>query len=195
MKAVWQEMQRQARMADKAGELAGRLAALDRNCRMEHWGVSDIGVSLPDQACAAFFCYAITKLGKRPVKSTYISEHIGRWRAAARECHNALVGEFPISAEVKKALSTVQNHFESQASFVEQVKKDNPYFIDRSKGEREDKARATCKALAMGTRAIFGSFLYRSLATVATVMFGTKIDWERVRDWCSDLPSANKGAA
>ena len=60
MRMAWETMRREA--AKEEGKLAGRLAALDPSQRMETWGVTNYGVALPDQACAAFFCCVVLKL-------------------------------------------------------------------------------------------------------------------------------------
>jgi hypothetical protein len=187
MKPAWTEMLKQARAAHESGLLGARFATLDPTWMMETWGVSDLGVSLTDRACAAFYCCVVLEVGvsREPMRRSDILELAERWRSSALLCrsaiHNPGVSHKP---ELAKALPIVAKYFDEYSEFIStQASKENPYLFDRDRGNTRD--RALVQTLANGARAIFGSPLYRSLARVATAVTGNEISWQSVREWCS----------
>jgi len=66
------------------------------------------------------------------------------------------------------------------------------YVLARSSGERNnDNIRGRVRELAQSTRKLAGSWLYRVVATAATVALAPPkaISQKNVEDWCKDLPS------
>lgn len=194
MKTVWGTLRTQAKAAQDEGKLASRLAALHPMQRMETWGASNHGVALPDQACAAFLCFVVSELGvpTEAVKRRDMLKRAGQWRSGAEFCREATANLIPQlnNSELARALELVGKYFDGQAQLViGAANQKNPYLLKRSSRQRnDDTTRARVRALAMGTRAIFGTFLYGTLVTVAAVALQTKVTEKGVINWCSDLP-------
>jgi len=192
MKAVWRELQRQ-KMDD------AKLTAIPSQYQMETWGLFAMGVSPQDQACAAFYCCIVTELGvpKQPAMLRHVLKSVKPWQSAAALCRMAqkIPGHAPLDSEIVKALSIVAEYFDDQARFIEQANRQSPYFIKRSSGLRgvaDDKIRGSVRAIARGMHAIFGSFLYGTLATTASVVLKRKIDAKKVENWCADLTKVSQ---
>jgi len=191
MKAVWRELQAQGKNLDK--DKFARDRSLEH---MEKWGLSTLGVSVADQACAAFYGYAVIELGVPKIAMTQsaLSKIIEPWRSAAKLCR-WLAADSPTgrpNEDIEKALLTSAAYLDEGADFIENANRSKPYFLPRSTGKRgvgDDLTRGYVRALALGTRAIFGKFLYGTLATTASVALNKSIDRKTVEDWCSDLRS------
>lgn len=188
MRAVWRVLKAQAVTQDA-------IEGLDSLQRLETWDIPAYDVSLQDQACAAFFSAVVIELGvpKDATTSRNVLTFVKPWRAAAEQCQLALdlPGRPRTDPELAWALSMVGDFFEDYARFVEQANKKSPYFLMRSSGQRnDDEIRGKTRALAATAHRIFGSFLYGTVATVATValQLSPEVDESNVRDWCAKLP-------
>ncbi len=203
MKNVWGQLGRQAGMLEKRREdgklesheipLEIRLAALPSGRTMENWGIPISGVSLPDQACAAFFCSVATELAipKGGFTQAEFLEKITPLRSAANVCRMAI--DFPRSprtdAEIAKCLRVVSDYLEEEAQYILDINKEKANVLPRSSGQRnDDTRRATVRALALIVRATFGKLLYGTLATLASVALDQDLNAKTVRNWCKGLP-------
>jgi hypothetical protein len=161
---------------------------------METWGVSELEVSPPEQACAAFFCSLVIELSvpKEPVKRQDALKLAYRWLDASAICRSAInePGRPGTEPELARALSAVAEYLKEYAQFIiESANRSSPHLLKRSSGQRNDDAsRAVVRAMAVGSHAIFGKYLYGTLATIAAVTLDADVDAESVRNWCADLP-------
>lgn len=203
MESVWKEIHKQARMLDDR-QLENGLAALVGPVRMEDWGLCKFEFSLPEQVCAAFFCSLVIELGNKRelgmeldnkgekiVTHTDIKRYADRWRSAAKLCRQMEYegGRHRVDPKLSDAISMVGAYFDQYARFIEDANEGNPYVVGRSSRQRNDDAvRAQVRAIAVITNKIFGKFLYKTLATVASVVFQNNVKPESVRDWCADIP-------
>jgi hypothetical protein len=103
--------------------------------------------------------------------------------------------------ELAQSHRAVIADLEYYAYFIETAARRNrSHYLERSSGARgvlgagndNDNVRAQAREIALGVRAIFGTFLYKTVATVMSVALDLKIRESSVRDWCGDLPPANK---
>ena len=190
MDSVWRELQKQA----KANGVEIAMRALNSRYRMQKWGVSELGISLPDRACAAFYSWVVIELGvpKESATRQGIAAMAKPWHSAAERCRMAIhsPGRPGLEPELARALEMSSQYLEEYSQFIiESAGRDGPYILKRSSGQRNDNStRGKVRALAMGTKAMFGSYLYRTVSTVASVALQTDVDWESVRNWCQDLP-------
>jgi hypothetical protein len=93
------------------------------------------------------------------------------------------------SLELAAALERVAQHFETVARRWDRI--DERRLI--GKRSRDDDARAYVRVLGDVTEKLFGTTLYRSVATVATIALGRNMSWGLVRQWCElkkSIPSA-----
>jgi hypothetical protein len=103
------------------------------------------------------------------------------WSKAAELCrwtkeHNILAGTDP---EKAAALDVVARMFDEIARREGNL--DSPRIVKRHGGD--DSARAYVRVLGYRTRELFGSTLFRTVATTASVALDRKIDWQQVRNW------------
>ena len=181
MKSVWQYLRRAQPVVS---EIAGFGAAL------EFWGVSEMGVSVQEQACALFFYFVVIEMCAPMAATTRqdIENSVATWRFTAEQCRSA-IGCLSSSAnrELVKALSLSAKYFEAKAQDAEKDAK-SPYTLKRRSGKPEDNTvRGQVRALALVSRGLYGSFQYGILASVATVALQTNVTEKSVRNWCSDL--------
>jgi hypothetical protein len=186
MESVWQTLR--ARNVN-----AVALDALPSNLRLDNWveGSLETGDATPnDEACVAFFAAAVIefKLANKPVYASDVSELIGPWREAARQCRLALRNPLfrpLVDGEFERSLSIVERFFEERAAFVESGS--SPYLLGRER--KDDAARGIVRGIAKQTKLIFGQFLYGTIATVASVGLQphAEIGPESVRKWCAGL--------
>lgn len=90
--------------------------------------------------------------------------------------------------ELARALKVAGQYLEEYCQYIiASSKQVNPYILERSSRERggDNTTRARVRALAVGVHAIFGAFLYGTLATVGSVALQTDIDAKSVKNWCS----------
>jgi hypothetical protein len=185
MKRVWQTLRGQ-KICPKA------LETLSWEQRLGTWGLPEACISPSDRACAAFYASAVQALTFPHVVTRAQAKNLARpWLSAAALCRKVLEHEPAprINPELAKALETVGPYFEREGRLREQ--KGSPWIAERSsKARGDDEARARVRALAPGTHAIFGSYLYGTLATVVTValQIEPKITPKSVANWCADLP-------
>jgi hypothetical protein len=187
MKSPWRVLESQAVTSEAIGQL-------DSLQRLETWGISNLGVPLHEQACAAFFSGVVLELGvpKNARTGRDVAAIMRPWRSAAAQCQIALnmPGRPGIEPELASALSASREYFEDYAQFLERAIKNSPYFFPRSSGKPgEDQIRGKVRAIAVVTQKIFGSFLCGTVATVATValQLSPNLKKDRVIDWCSGL--------
>jgi hypothetical protein len=212
MEGVWRTLKTQAKkqVAENAEKFAGRLDALDSLWRMQTWDVSDLDVSLEEQACAAFFLIILVELGvpKSAVKDHDIRKEIERWRFAAGMCREAL--EVPhkgrLDRDLARALTTSAGYFEEWAKFIGTASKNSPHVIgragqNRAPGGEKDKSgddaiRGHVRAIAIATRDIFGSFLCGTVAKAASVALDRPtekpITGKSVENWCAEVAPVSR---
>jgi hypothetical protein len=194
MKQVWSYLRR-------LKVTAATIDALPPLLRMETWEICrfpaskniDEGVSLQDRACAAFFAAIVLELANFRAIATRVQadEFAKPWLSAAGLCWSIMRHEprLAIDPEFARALSIVGEYLEDQGRLREQ--KDGLYIVERSSKKRgDDGTRARVRALAAVTHAIFGQFLYGTVATIATValQINPAITSRSVRSWCRGLP-------
>ena len=170
---------------------------------METWSAPTDGVSLADRARAAFFLAtaSIFAVRNRAVKLKDIAEEVERWRIGAALCREAIHSRewgAAMDRALVDALSASAAYLEELAKFIETATRDSPYVIgrgsrNRAPGGSEDKPgddaiRGQVRALAKATEEIFGSFLYGTVATAASIATGASITQKSVENWCGDLP-------
>ena len=107
--------------------------------------------------------------------------HAKPWAEAAELCR--WTREHDITARMKPelmpALDAVAQHFDAVAG-----KEGNLKSLLVVKGHRGDGvARAYVRVLGQVTRELFGTTLFRTVATTASVALGRKIEWPQVRNW------------
>ncbi len=183
MKSVWHYLLHRAQPV--GSEFAGFGAAL------EFWGLSEIGVSVQEQACALFFQNVVIEMCAPMAATTRqdIENLVAPWRSAAEQCRSAIgcLSSNSANSELVKALSLSAKHFEARADVAEEDA-NSPYTLKRRSGKPEDNTvRGRVRALALISRGLYGSFQYRILASMATVALQTNVTEKSVRNWCSDL--------
>jgi hypothetical protein len=82
--------------------------------------------------------------------------------------------------ELARALLSVADYFEECARKVIRCRY-SPLIVKHR--HKDDQARAYVRVLGDHTRTLFGSALYRTVATTASVALQQKIDWQQVRQW------------
>jgi hypothetical protein len=175
MKVVWKRLR-----ARPSHDVARRLEDLEQNV-MKFSGLldEDVLVPLSDQACAAFFISVAWRTGSpspRHVWTRVKAENQAvRWEAAGALCQS--VASDPMFAKHQAAATEMADFFQKNATSLkergyladldQQVK---PYVLGRSSRRRgnDDDVRAHTRAIAADARRIFGSWLYGTVATVAT---------------------------
>jgi hypothetical protein len=161
---------------------------------LESSGITETSVSVEEQACVLFFWYVVTEMYIQMATTTRqdIENSVAPWRSAAELCRSAIgrLSGSSANRELVKALSLTADYFESEAIFAG-MDANNPYTLKRRSGKPEDNTvRGRVRALAWITHALYGSFQYGVLASVATVALQTNVTPRSVRNWCSDLPVA-----
>jgi hypothetical protein len=194
MKRVWLYLRR-------LKVTAATIDALPPLLRMETWEIClfpasknlDEGVSLQDRACAAFYAAIVLELAHcRAIATRAQADELARpWLSAAELCWWVMRHESRprIDPELAGALSIVGEYLEDQGRVQEQ--RDSLYIVERSSKKRgDDKIRARVRVLATATHAIFGQFLYGTVATVATValQINPAVKGRSARNWCRGLP-------
>jgi len=183
MKSVWQYLLRRAQPV--GSEFA------DSKSLLEVWGVSEMGVSVQEQACAFFFWNVVIEMCAPRAATTRqdIENSVAPWRFAAEQCRSAIgcLSSDSANRELVKALSLTAEYFEFRAQVALQDAH-SPYTLKRRSGKPEDNSvRGRVRALAAITYPLYGSFQYGVLASVATVALQTNVTPKSVRNWCSDL--------
>jgi len=188
MKSVWRVLQ-------SAGVDKAVFAKIDPQQLLSHWGINDFHYSANDQACAAFFACILVEatIANPPVTQMAVKKVVQWWREGAKRCRIALQtpGRARVDLGLAKSLTDAEKYFEEMARYIEDHAASNPNLLKRSSGERgEDAVRAIVRAVARGTLAIFGGYLYGTLATAVTVAMGLneEINPESVKNWCATLP-------
>jgi hypothetical protein len=147
-----------------------------------------------DQACAAFCACVIITLGvdNKAVTRAGIEAQASEWRCAADICRAKL--SKMLNSELVEHYTAVIMDLEDSAKFIEAAApKNRSHYLERSSGAPGvDSRRAQAREIALGTQAIFGGFLYGTVATVmSSAMRRDDIDAKKVCDWCKGLPRDN----
>lgn len=198
MVAVWRELRR----------IKVRPAAISRlkpYQRLRTWEISDAGVSLNEQACAALFAFSAFNFSNSPrtIGTRSQAEALAALDFDAAEVCRRLACEAPPLSPERRALEVAAEFIKNHTRWKLEHLLSSPYTIgDRSsrpdnndsKGQKlgpgaRVEARGRVRALAAETHAIFGQYLYGTVATVATValQIDPTISKQDVRNWCSDL--------
>jgi hypothetical protein len=197
MGQVWETLMMEARNRELANpkEFKDRLDSLRDIYRIETWHAPTGGVSLADQACASFFLATsiIFGVGNHAVTESRIQKELKRLRDGAALCREALHSPHRAASdpELAAALAASAAYFEEWAKVLSNANMNSPYLVERATGDRDD-TRVQVRHVATVTREIFGSFMYGTVATTASVAKGSSITWKNVENWCNDdltLPS------
>lgn len=86
---------------------------------------------------------------------------------------------------LSKAFAQVEDYFETDAQATKRI--DLRRFVKNH--TKDDDARAYVRMLGHETQRLFGATLYRTVATVATIVLARRIEWRQVRNWCSPNPT------
>jgi hypothetical protein len=102
------------------------------------------------------------------------------WASAAELCrwsheHNAA----QMNPELAAALLIAADHFEGEA--CREGNTDSPLIVKRHSDD--DRGRAYVRVLGALTRKLFGSPLFGTVATTASVALQQEINWQQVREW------------
>ena len=89
-----------------------------------------------------------------------------------------------------RAFAQVENYFETDARDAKGI--DLRYFARHH--VKNDDSHAYVRMLGRETKRLFGATLYRTVATVATVVLERQIDWLQVRKWCSSETGKSSSA-
>jgi hypothetical protein len=206
MKNVWPALRRAKVTSEAISDVLPGLARppglqvanLESIERLKTWDIPDRDVSLQDQACAALFAFTVIEFDfPRPIGTQDAADALAAPLFSAAKTCRWIANEAPSpSPKEKSALETAAAYIENWAAWQLKHLLDNPYVIGkRSSGD--DKIRARVRALATATHRIFGSFLYGTVATVATVALQpeTTLTPRTVRNWCADLARPSKTPA
>jgi hypothetical protein len=212
MKKVWKEILKESHTLEMADtqKFKDRLDSLPRPYRMETWG-APISSSLAEQACASFFLATSIIFAERArflgdppqlrwvqgnsaIKESDIRKESERYENAAKACRDALL--FPHRAASDPALAAALTasavYFDEWIKVLKRSNMNSPYLVERETGGGDD-LRAQVRHVATVTREMFGTFMYRTAATVSSVATGSAISWQNVKNWCKDdltLPSS-----
>jgi hypothetical protein len=119
-----------------------------------------------------------------------------QWEDAAALCR--WVANEPMFPEHKVAATEMTNFFQNNAISLRERgylanldRQVESYVLGRSSGLRgDDEVRGRTRAIAADAHRIFGSWLYGTVATVATVALGKKVSPKSVENWCDGLPTS-----
>jgi hypothetical protein len=158
--------------------------------------VSEMGVSVQEQACAFFFQDVLTEMCRPTAATTRrdVENSVARWHSAAELCRSGLdfLSSSSDNPKLVEALSLGAKYFEVGAEIAGEDA-NSPYTLERRRGEPEDNTvRGRIRALVLITYALYGSPLWGVLARVATVALQKDVTHRSVRNWCSDLRVARK---
>ena len=201
MQRVWKTLTAEGHKCEDRDmeEFKLRLNSLPDHYRLEKWGQSIDGVSLTERACASFFLATaiVFAVGNQIVRAQDIEQEVQRWRTGAELCREALQSPHraAVDPQLARALSESAAYFGSWAVLIETANADSPYHvkkveITRTPGSKGNKPgnkniRAQVCDVALTTRGIFGSFLYGTVATAASVATGLPIAAKSVENWCT----------
>jgi hypothetical protein len=186
MKVVWRTLKTRK-------VTVSAIESLPTNRRLDNWLEASLetrDATLSNRACVAFFASAVIEftLANKPAYASDVTKLIEPWRNAAQQCRIALKNPLfrpRIDGEVEKSLAVAERFFEEQAKFVDSGS--SPYLLERQ-GD-DDSTKAIVRGLGSQTRAIFGGFLYGTIATTVNVglQLDAEIGRETVRNWCDRL--------
>jgi hypothetical protein len=196
MEPVWGELEKPARNVPPSW-VEERRRAKYRRC----WGPSpddnaDV-VLLSYFETAHFLAWAkvsmfrqadITKLRAEWLHKAKELDTLSKWLNAQPTGHSA-------SLMMMRWAKTYAGGVERAARFCAHVAEQlsqipSDFIIPRDQGNIE--ARSFIRALAVHTHWVFGDVLHGTLASTGTVALKTKIDKEKVIDWCVDLKKKRK---
>jgi len=154
-----------------------------------------------EQACAAFFisvAWTIWNPSGRLVWTKADAEKQATELEGAAAWSRWFATE-PMFAEHHAAATEMADVFQKHAislrerGYLANLEREvEPYVLGRSSGLRgpgDDKIRGYTRAIAADAHRIFGSWLYGTVATVATVALepDKEVSPKSVENWCSDL--------
>ena len=198
MKAVWAELRKRT-----PRDIASKLKEHERRL-LKLLGLLDEDVSVPEQACAAFFISAAWTIwnpsGRLVWTKAQAKKQAVRWEDAAALCR--YIASEPMFPErqvaAKEMADFLQTHADSlrerayQADLDQQIE---PFVLGRSShspgyrgGGGDDQVRGYTRAIAADAERIFGSFLCGTVATVVSVALQKKVSAKNVENWCVGLP-------
>jgi hypothetical protein len=198
MKQVWQELQ-------KHPVTEATLSQLSSWQRLSSFDISVEGITLQDQACAAFFAGASFELSNHREIWTRgrANEFAERWTETRNFCAWIMNDQMFDPVLQASAASLVAN-LDLNANMLDDggwlSGQHNPaYFFERSRGENrshgDDEDRGRSRAIAVIAKKIFGSFLCGTVATVINVACRSDVNTEQVRRWCEQSPALLPEAA
>ena len=197
MGEVWKTLGMEGRNRELAGpkKFKDRLDSLLGVYRMETWGAATDQISLADQACASFFLAAsiIFGVGNHAVKESDVQKELKRYQDAVTLCSESLCSPHRATndPDLAAALSASAAYFQEWIKIISNANMNSPYLVERATQGHND-VRAQVRHVATVTREIFGSFMYGTVATTASVAKGLLITTKSVENWCNHdltLPS------
>jgi hypothetical protein len=186
MESVWSYLLSEDVTADAIANLPDKL-------RMSHWGISERGVSLQEQACVALFAYVVIEFGQlRPAGTRRNADaRAAPYFDAARICR-VLVEDAPRpSPEEKHALELAATYIDEWTNWQLNQLKASPYTVGERSNERRggayrssaDITRGRVRSLTVMAQAIFPAPRPKIIATIATVALGEEIPSKSVSNW------------
>ena len=191
MKDVWRRLSKKAPREVELKEHERRLLKL----------LGLLNEDASEQACAAFFisvAWTIWNPSGRLVWTKADAEKQATELEGAAAWSRWFATE-PMFAEHHAAATEMADVFQKhaislqeRAYFANLDQQVEPYVLGRSSGLRgpgDDKIRGYTRAIAADAHRIFGSWLYGTVATVATVALepDKEVSPKSVENWCSDL--------
>jgi hypothetical protein len=199
MKAAWRTLRAKA-----PSEVASKLKENERRL-MKYLGLLGGDVSVADQACVAFLisvAWTIWNPSGRFVWTEAVAkEEADRWEDAAARCR--WIANEPMFPHHQDAATEMAKIFEDNAKSLRQCghladlnsQELQPFILSRSSRERgehehgggDDQVRGYTRAIAAHAHRLFGSYMYRTVARVATVALKKEVSPKSVENWCSSL--------
>ena len=158
--------------------------------------------SLSEKACAALFVHAVQEFRfPRAVWTQKDADDFKvEWRSAEKICRRIVSEEPMFGAEFAAAARTMIAGFEQWAPELKKggwlSGQHNPAYFQKNQSD-DSLTRGRACAVARKARALFGSYHYKTVATITNVGLQlspeNEIDWEKVRDWCRSMDSTAGG--
>jgi hypothetical protein len=185
MKTVWRTLRGQKVESQAISQLKSWQ-------QLESSGISDKGVTLQDQACAAFFAFAAMEVSsERAVWTREKANKFAEQWNSARDMCSWIMHDPMFEVDFHNAATLMVAGFERHASMLEDGgwlsgQATPAYFLERSR--TDDNARARARAVAAETHKIFGSYLCGTVAKVVSVALQVDVREIDVRRWCRQEP-------
>lgn len=134
-----------------------------------------------DKALVEFFECAFNHLPRIVTTPKDRAAFAASWSKAAELCRWTKQHDFAarMNPDLAAALDRVARHFDEVAR--KEGRLDSPLVVKHH--SKNDQVRAYVRLLGNTTKRLFGSTLFRTVATTASVALDQGISWQQVRDW------------